>query len=419
MRILASAQPFGFGPVAKLVGLVAQLESAQVTFAGRGIALRYARLNNEQFVAVAESDFTQLDSGRDLVRHFDGAIGVMEPQLVYACVREHRPVHFFDSLLGFWLTDRSLDELTEIAWTIRYGSDVEAEEAFGSLSVHESMVVSHMVSTRSCAQSFPGVAERIQALSPLGFDTIKATGPMIDLQEIDRLRAVAPPKPRTLVANLGGFTNAFLSYAQHGFYVDIMLRWLRSLARQTSRFDEIVVCSGAFEDHREEMVNGVRIRIGLLPHAELLQLLAGRPIYLAAPGLTSLHEAVALDVPMMLLPDEHYGHTHNRSSLQGTSLAAYGASFSDLGLDSNLPHNDLEGTLAIARFAAEVARDPSLFRAFATYMNHRLDAFLAMVAAEMAAYVAEIKGLVAGTPVAEVMTALQEELRGAAAGHRP
>ncbi len=247
MHILASAQPFGFGPVAKLVGIAAQFNSADVSFAGGGIALQYAQLNDEHFVAINEFDFADLTGVRDLVFRNDGTISVMEPQLVYACVREGRPVHFFDSLFGFWLLNRPLSELADVSRVVRSGSDAEAEDAFRSLSVHESMVLSHMVSTTSYAQSFPGVAERIAALRPLSFRTVEATGSMIDLVEIDRLRTASVSMSKTLVVNLGGFTNAFIDYAQRGFYVDIVLRWVREVARlRTADFDEITVCSGAF-----------------------------------------------------------------------------------------------------------------------------------------------------------------------------
>src|SRR5262249_14154586 len=130
-------------PVAKAVGMAGQLEAFPVTFVGKEIALRYAQLNDEHFAAVEELDLADMAAARRLVRRFKATFSVMEPHLVFASVREGRPVYFFDSLFGFWLTDRSLGELTTVAETIRTGSDTEAETAFRTLSVHESMIVSH------------------------------------------------------------------------------------------------------------------------------------------------------------------------------------------------------------------------------------------------------------------------------------
>lgn len=411
MRILASAQPFGFGPVAQLVGMARQLEAGEISFLGSGIALRYAQLNGSHFDSVGHFDFADIPRAREVVKRFDAVMSVMEPQLVYVGVRESRPVHFFDSLFGFWLVDRPLDDLARIARIVTSGSETEAEAAFRSLSVHESMVVSHLISTRSYAQSFPGVGERVETMNSLGFDTITVTGSMIDLDEIQRLRDAMPPSSRTLVVNLGGFTNTFLDYAKRGSYVDIILRWLTSRVETTSAFDRIIVGSGAFTTAFEEEHRGVRIRVGLVPHTELLSVLAGRPVYLTAPGLTSLCEAVALGIAPMLLPDQHYGHAYTRRNLRHTSLGRHGASFADLGLQANLPDDDLEGTMTIAGIADKVGADKRLFDAFVKYMDFRVDAFLAMTHDEIRVSVAELATLLDGVPIGKVMKDVMKDLQ--------
>jgi hypothetical protein len=411
MRILASAQPFGFGPVAKLVGMARQLEAGEISFLGSGIALRYAQLNGSHLDSVGPFDFEDIPRAREVVKRFDAVMSIMEPQLVYVGVRERRPVYFFDSLFGFWLVDRPLDDLARIARIVASGSEREAEAAFRSLSVHESMVVSHLISTRSYAQSFPGVSERVETMSSLGFDTITVTGPMIDLDEIQRLREATPASPRTLVVNLGGFTNTFLDYAKHGSYVDIILRWLTSRVETTSAFDRIIVGSGAFTTASEEEHRGVRIRVGLVPHTELLSVLAGRPVYLTAPGLISLCEAVALGIAPMLLPDQHFGHAYTRRRLRHTSLGRHGASFADLALQAHLPDDDLEGTMMIAGIADKVGADKRLFDAFVRYMDVRFDSFLAMTHDEIRTSVAELATLLDGVPIGKVMNDVMKDLQ--------
>ena len=418
MRILASAQPFGFGPAAKLVGIAAQLPSLPVTFVGRGIALRYARLNDRNFTAVEETDLTDLEAARRIVGGYDCVLSVMEPNLVYAGVRAGRPVYFFDSLFGFWLADKGVAELAAIGSTIRMGPECAAEAAFRGLTVHESMIVSHFVSTGSYAQSFPGVAERVRSLSSAGHNGIQTTGPMLDLNLIERLRHSARTQPRRLVVNLGGFNNAFLDYAQRGGYVELMLRWLQNVA-QRGEFDEIVVCSGAFPAAYDKAVDGVRIRVGVLSNESFLGLLATGPVYLAAPGLTSLHEAVALGIPVMLLPDQHYGHLQNRRRLAGTQLANYGSSFSDVTPGTDVPDDDLAGTLALADVAAELNADPALFDAFDDYMTGRLGAFMAMTQRQIGAFVDELKEKLDGidsTPISRLLHELEERTRRATAG---
>jgi hypothetical protein len=238
---------------------------------------------------------------------------------------------------------------------------------------------------------------------------------MLDVEAL-RGRRGASSGSRTLLVNLGGFANPFLDYATRGSYVDIVLRWLTARAETSRDFDTIVVCSGAFAESYEKVVNGARIRVGLLRHAELLGLLSTRPVYLAAPGLTSLHEAIMLGVPVMLLPDQHYGHTHNRRSLAGTRLTRYATTFTDLGLATDIPDSDLDGTLALAEVAAAIERDPGLFRSFAGYMNGRLDRFRTMAPADSDRFVGELAELLNGTPITGIMSGIREEMRDAMAG---
>jgi hypothetical protein len=416
LHVLASAQPFGFGPVAKLAVLAGQLAPLPVTFVGSGIALRYARVNDESFVDVLEHDLADSSTARILASGCAAAISVMEPNLTYACVRARRPVHFFDSLFGFWQAERSFMELAAIADVVRRGSDAEADHAFRSLAVHEAMLVSHLIATSSYAQALPGVSDRIAMLARFGVTPIRATGSMLDVDRLRALRSDASRNSRTLLMNLGGFTNAFLDYASRGSYIDIMLRWLTGRARSSREFDEMLVCSGAFTEGYETEVNGTRMRVGMLPHRELLEVLVTRPVYLAAPGLTSLHETVALGVPVMLLPDQHYGHTHNRLTLAGTHLTRYGSSFSDLGLAIDIPDSDLDGTHALADVAAAIDRDAHLFQAFTEYMNHRLDGFQAITLSEGDDFIGELAELLDCSPIAEVMSEIRDEIRDAMAG---
>jgi hypothetical protein len=411
VQILAGAQSFGFGPVAKLDGIAALLQPHPITFVGNGVALRYAQLNDVNFTGVENFDVTDVAAARDLIPRYDAVLSVMAPHLVYAAVREGRPAYFFDSLLGFWLADRSLTDLASAAAVIRTGSDGDAAAAFDRLTVHESMVVSHMIAAASYAQSFPGVAQRVEHLTGLGIDTVTMTGPMLDLAMIERLRSSAVENPRMLVANLGGFNNAFVDYEQRGSYVNIVLRWLRQMAPM-SGLDEIVVCSGAFPETVHEVVGSVRFRIGLLSREDLMQLLSSRPVYLAAPGLTSLYEAAILGVPPMLLPDQHFGHIQNRRRLAGTQLVEYGATLDEFGFSLPEPQDDLSGTIALADTAAEIDRDPDLFNAFADYMSQRLATFAALTPRQRRDYVDELDERLGGAPSVPISRALAELQEG-------
>jgi len=329
--------------------------SAPCGRASTATASRCAQVNGDHFDAVEEFDFSDLAAALRLVGSFDCALSVMEPQLVLACVRRGVPVMFFDSLFGFWRLDHDLADLADVARTVRDGDDAQALAAFAGLSVHESMVVSHMIATRSYAQMFPGVARRRDQLAELGFDTVTATGSMANLAEIEHLRGLEPRLSRTLVLNLGGFTNAF---------------------------------------------------------AEFLRLVARRPVYLTPPGLTSLHEAVVLGTPAMLLPSQHHGHEFNRRSLDGTSAARWSASFDGLGIPVDLPDDDFRGTVALAELADRIRADEGLLAAFVANMDRELDAFVSRTDRDSDQWITDLAAVFAGEPIARVMATIEEEAEG-------
>ena len=409
-EILSGAQPFGFGPVSKLVQIAGYFDRTNVSFIGEGGALRYAQLNDRRFAGIEAVDLADMCAVRAKLRHFDAVISVMEARLVFAAVRERKPVFFFDSLLNFWITDRELSQLAEIATIVRSGSEAAATAALQSLSVHETMLLSHLLATESYAQSLPGVAPRIAQLRECGCSSVHTTGPMIDLPAIERASRAAHSPGRSLVANLGGFTNAFLSYPQTGRYVDIIVRWLVRLAERSRDFDEIVICSGAFGDSEVRRIGAVDVRIGLLPHEELMRLVASSSVYLTAPGLTSLHEAVALSSVPMLLPAQHYGHVMNAAHLAEASFSAFATSFDALGLTPELCQDDLQGTLELAAIAARIDAEPELFDRFADYMNESLVRFMARTPEERAVQVRELRELLGGRPIGPLIQSLQQEL---------
>lgn len=409
-EILASAQPFGFGPVSKLVQIASYLDRVDISFVGEGSSLRYAQLNDRYFARVDAVDIADAGALRIRARDAKAILSVMEPRLVYVAVRERKPVFFFDSLLDLWASERTMAELAVVAATVRTGSDDEAWAAFESLTVHESMLVSHMLATRSYAQLFPGASRRMEELLALGIDHMLPTGPMIDVPEIERASRHACTRAGTLVANLGGFNNAFLAYPQNGAYIDLILRWLVRVAERGRDFHEIVVCSGAFGNAAVRNLGGVRFRTGLLPHAELMRLLAGSPVYLIAPGLTSLHEAVAMSNVPMLLPAQHYGHVMNRAWLGQVSLSSYATSFDDLGLTPALRPDDFEGTRQLAEVAARIHAEPELFDRFADYMDRSLARFVARPPEVAAIQVQELRELLTGQPIGALLASLQEEV---------
>jgi hypothetical protein len=410
LKVLSSAQSFGFGPVSKLVSLVGYLENTDTAFIGGEGAAKYVHLNGHQFSHIYDEDGVDVDDRRNLIVQADAVLSVMEPRIVFEAVRLGRPVVFVDSLFVFWRQKHTWPELRVIADTIRFGTDLESELAIQSLSVHESMLVCHLVAMRSIAQVFPGVEDRVSEFARMDRGSLALTGSLID----PRLHRSVPPTQgshsRTMVINLGGFNNAFLTYESNGQYINVLLRWIEEFLSTETEFDDVYVCSGAFDRDTEQVVAGTRLHVGLLPHDRLMELLAHHPVYLAPPGLTSLHEAAIIGVPVMLLPDQHYGHTQNRRRLVGTYLHSSGASFERFGLGEEIPEDDFAGTLALAELADVIDTSPAVFDRFSSQMTETLLGFITRSVEERGTYISELVELCSGPNVAGVMVDIRAQL---------
>lgn len=379
------------------------MRESDIKFVGSGVALDYARLNDRWFYEVVEKDTSDEAQMEPEIRNSDCVVSVMNAELVFWSVRAGRRVYFFDSLLSFWGLNRDVGEIARVADEVRSGSEVRARAAFDSLAAHEQVFLCHMLADRSYAQNFPGVEERVAALREHGFEGVSISGPIVNVREIEEAAEVGGAPTADLLINLGGFKNFYLDYDRHNAYLEIMTRWARDLLRRRPRFERIAVCSGAFRTARSFTEGGRQVELRCLEHKEFLRELAGKPVYLATPGLTSLHEAIVSDVMPMALPEQHYGHLFNMKMLEGTQFAQYGASLSGSGIEYPVPEDDFEGTKAIAAAAERIARDEALYLRFRDYMNERLDTVLSVGADKRSVIVEELRSVIHGSPLTEIV----------------
>ncbi|MER6778112.1 MULTISPECIES: hypothetical protein [unclassified Streptomyces] len=404
MRILSSAQACGFGPVSKLVAITPLLAGSRVDFVGQGVALDFARRHSHRFHRITEGDTSRHEDLAQDLADADLVVSVMDAELVFRAVRSGRPVLFFDSLLGFWLTDRSFEELAARAQLVRWADHDTARYVFDTLAPHERILLAHLLARRSYAQNFPGVPARIAALAATGADHIELCGPIVDRGALEGALTEPPPeRPAGLLINLGGFQNFFLDYESHNAYLDLVRRWVSELAVARPELGRILVCGGAFRRGVTETHGDVEVEYAFLPQTEFLRQLAHAPLYAVPPSLTSLHESVILRRLPLLLPEQHYGHIANLRALRGTVAGDIAASLTDLGSRFIVPEDDLEGTKALDRLTRELLTDESGYRRLADHLDTRLTAYQELTEAERDAAVDELGALLGGPALAELL----------------
>ncbi|MFF4102749.1 hypothetical protein [Streptomyces sp. NPDC001903] len=404
MRILSSAQACGFGPVSKLVAITPLLAGSRVDFVGQGVALDFARRHSHRFHRITEGDTSRHEDLAQGLADADLVVSVMDAELVFRAVRAGRPVLFFDSLLGFWLTDRSYEELAARAQLVRWADHDTARYVFDTLAPHERILLAHLLARRSYAQNFPGVPARIAALAATGADHIELCGPIVDRGALEGALTEPPPeRPAGLLINLGGFQNFFLDYESHNAYLDLVRRWVSELAVARPELGRILVCGGAFRRGATETHGEVEVEYAFLPQTEFLRQLAHAPLYAVPPSLTSLHESVILRRLPLLLPEQHYGHIANLRALRGTVAGDIAASLTDLGSRFVVPEDDLEGTKALDRLTRELLTDESGYRRLADHLDTRLTAYQELTQEERGAAVDQLGALLGGPALAELL----------------
>lgn len=404
MRILSSAQACGFGPVSKLVAITPLLAGSRVDFVGQGVALDFARRHSHRFHRITEGDTSRHEDLAQGLADADLVVSVMDAELVFRAVRAGRPVLFFDSLLGFWLTERSFEELAARAQLVRWADHDTARYVFDTLAPHERILLAHLLARRSYAQNFPGVPARIAALAATGADHIELCGPIVDRGALEGALTEPPPeRPAGLLINLGGFQNFFLDYESHNAYLDLVRRWVSELAVARPELGRILVCGGAFRRGVTETHGDVEVEYAFLPQTEFLRQLAHAPLYAVPPSLTSLHESVILRRLPLLLPEQHYGHIANLRALRGTVAGDIAASLTDLGNRFIVPEDDLEGTKALDRLTRELLTDESGYRRLADHLDTRLTAYQELTQEQRGAAVDELGALLGGPALAELL----------------
>ena len=401
MRLLMGAKPMGYGSVAKLTTIAGLVPEHERRFVGEDLTLEFARRNSEVFTSVEECRIESFDAVRPAIEDADCVVSARNPELALWAARLGRPCVFVDSLLGFWRLGRSLGELVAI------GRDVPAAAArMQDCSPHERVVVGHVLATHSIAQRCAGVDERVAELRALGCEHVEPCGPIVDRE---RLRAAARALPAAdgtseMVLGLGGFENFLLGADHNNAYLALIERWVRDFLAENPDCRQILVCCGVYRRPRTFELDGRRALFTVLPHDELVAAVGRARLYLCAPGLTAIHEALALGRVPLLLPEEHYGHVVNVRAFAGTLLGELAVTLADVVDDYAPPDDDLEGTRAAVACAAAIARGDGVYARFRRLLDERTARLAALGADAVAAAVDEAQRVADGAPFAGALS---------------
>ncbi|GAB3980428.1 hypothetical protein GCM10029978_078460 [Actinoallomurus acanthiterrae] len=408
MRIVMGAQNCGFGPAAELVAVSRLLAGHERVFVGDGVAALFARRNADAFDEVHDAPGTASASIDGLVEAGDLVISVMDADLVLRAAVAGRPVVMVDSLFGFWLLRRPAAAVHDLCASLPRSSFAAADRHLAGLSPHERVIAAHLLATHSVVQNFPGVSKRVAEFAALGIGPeIHLTGSIIDLEGLRHLPVDADPGCDLLI-NVGGFQNFLLDFDVNNDYLRLLHRWIPDLLRDWPRFARVLVCGGPFGPGREQTISvaGRRADCRLLAQRDLLRRAAAVPDYLLAPGLTALHEAMALGRLPLALPEQHYAHVFTIRRLADTLFGRSAGRFADVLPHHPVPEDDLAGTAAIVSIAGRIHDDDGLYRCFRGTFNERIEHYVSLDPERRTEGVAELREALGGDPLPSVIAKL-------------
>ncbi|MEU4212377.1 hypothetical protein AB0F13_20655 [Streptomyces sp. NPDC026206] len=413
MRIVMGAQNCGFGPAAELVAVSRLLFGHERIFVGDGVAAAFARRNADAFDDIRETHGIHESAGTespaidDLLKTSDQVVSVMDADLVVRSVVAGRPVVIVDSLLSFWKSGRPLARIRDLCESMPRSSFAAADRHLSALSPHERVLAAHLLATHSVIQNFPGVTQRMAELVELARGVgpvMHVAGSVIDVEGLRNLPHDAEPEYDLLI-NVGGFKNFLLDFDVNNAYMRLLHRWVADLLRDWRRFPRVLVCGGPFGGHREQTVSvaGRQADCRFLPQRELLRQVASTPHYLLAPGLTALHESVALGQLPLALHEQHYAHVFTVQRLDATLFGRMAGRFADVLPHHRVPEDDFAGTAALVEIAGRIHEDDELYARFRQTLNERIERYVSLSPAQRLQGVEELRDVLDGDPISSVL----------------
>ncbi len=306
MKLITSAEAFGYGPAAKLQTICSEIgrHGGVSHFFGHDAALTFAQSNSDTYASI-----TPVDDMTDLAAvspdDFDVAISVMDPFLVAWAAYHRLPCVYVDSLYWMWdWTGLSEADMRPAADAITGAASAgEALRAMAGVEMHPSQYLAHHLCTTACVQRAPGASARAEKLR--GHPNVRLVDPVIDLGH----RTAA--RPHSWLVTTSGLLSPVVS-------IELAVSWVRSAC---ALVDEAAALCGADEPMvvtgNPEVLAGAaslipdRFEAVPLNHEGVLKQLDHAIGCLAPPGLTTILEAAAYGTPVIFLPEQHYAHLAN------------------------------------------------------------------------------------------------------------
>lgn len=288
-RILIIAAPFGYGPAARALLIATALtDLAEVTVLSSRDAYRFIALNRAPQVRCREGIFSRLFPGRDALAEFDLFISINNDPAV-----RH--------LVAAGLAERAIFVDSILPW-----------RAAGAAAGFGQPIGAYLV------QDFPGAS---RLLGTCRAHRVELTAPIVWPRDTGGTVARPPrhegARLRRLVLHFGGITSPLVPWEVIRRPIEGMANLVADAARRHER--ELVVLGSRHLGSLPLPSNapsdsGIRVVAQASP-AEAAALVEGAELLVTTPGIGMVYEAMAREVPTVLLPPVNSTQLHQYAVL--------------------------------------------------------------------------------------------------------
>lgn len=251
VRILSSADPFGYGPCSKLTVVARALRKQDIAidFFGHGSALTFAEENRNDFDSIID-----IANARKLERSdYDAVLSVMSPELAVWGYAAGLPVFTIDSLFWFWQWPYS-DVGQGKRWLSEISADLPYEEIVlrsSLLSRHILQYVGHLVSTVSFAQRFLNTRR-----TGVDFREINA----ISVEPIVNLEHRKMVARDTVLVSFAGMMNPLVAREEQEIYLRLVHRLTKPLLDDLQDKFHVLLTANRFVAEPASKIFGQSVR---------------------------------------------------------------------------------------------------------------------------------------------------------------
>lgn len=332
LKILSSAQSFGYGPCSKLVTLVNHIRSiynynVKIDFIGDDISLVYALQNSLSFNNVFE-----YKGEYPVAEDYDLVISAMNPYTAIWGWFSRKKVIYVDSLFWFWQWDKKhFKNIEKLIQELRSANNInELWSILKEVDDHHLQYIAHKVSSVSLVQKFSGSGKVSDDPFRKNLPCLIEVGPIIKTS----LKEKTGKKDKILIS-LGGFYSPLNRLKEGTRYINFILNLLDEfIALLPNNFEVILTTNPELASNISSKID--RLTITSLSNEQFLKTLNQSIVLFTPASMTTIYESLYYDVPVIFLPEQHDGHFPNFLRLSSKKISILREIFPELLINTRI-----------------------------------------------------------------------------------